>query len=207
MSPRPRSQTRKLVAITIVGAMSLFLAYQYLSLIKPAAAREIKAACNGLRPRPTNPAFETLPTQVPVDFTAQDHNGNAVKLSNYRGKVVFVNFWATWCNVCKAEKPSLERMASEMQSDDFLVLSLASDPDWEPIKERFPNGSPLSILLDPPQSEDENLGAIAKSFGITAVPESFIIDRQGHIRHYFINKRDWDSDIAETCVRSLIEEG
>lgn len=205
MSPRPRSQTRKFVAIIIVGAVSLFLSVQYVRLIKPAAAREIQAACNGLRPSSTNPVFEALPTQGPVDFTAQDHNGNPVKLSDYRGKVVFVNFWATWCNVCKAEKPSLERMASEMQSDDFVVLSLASDADWESIRERFPDGSPLSILLDPPQ-EDENLGAIAKSFGITAVPESFIIDRHGHIRHYFINKRDWDSDIAETCVRALIEE-
>lgn len=204
MSRRSRSQTRKIVAVLVVGAACFLLAVQYARLIRPAAAREIQAACNGLRPSPTNPAFETLPTREPVDFTAQDHNGNPVKLSDYRGKVVFLNFWATWCNVCKAEKPSLERMAAEMQSDDFVVLSLASDTSWDPIRERFPDGSSLDILLDPPR-DDENLGAIAKSFGITAVPESFVIDREGRIRRYFINKRDWDSGIAQTCLRAMVE--
>jgi peroxiredoxin len=205
MSPRSRFQTRKLVAITIVGAACLLLAVQYVRLVPPAAAREIQAACTGLRPSAVNPAFGSLPTQGPVDFTAQDHNGNMVKLSDYRGKVVFVNFWATWCNVCKAEKPGLERMSSELQSNDFVVLSLASDPSWDLIREHFPDGSPLNILLDPPL-DDDTLGEIAKSFGIKAVPESFVIDREGRIRRYFINKRDWDSGIARTCLKALVQE-
>ena len=205
MSRNSRVQARKVAAVVIVGTACFLLAIQYARLVQPAAAREIQAACNGLRPSPTNPAFEALPTQEPVDFVAQDYRGNTVKLSDYRGKVVFVNFWATWCNVCKSEKPGLEEMAAEMQGDDFVVLSLASDAQWDLIREQFPNGTPLNILLDPPD-DDGNLGAIAKSFGITAVPESFVVDRQGRIRHYFINKRDWDSNIAQTCLRALVDE-
>ena len=201
-------ETRKIVVISIVGAACLFLAGRYMLMVQPAAEREITAACNGLRPSPTNAAFPSLPTPEPVNFSAQNHKGEIVELADMRGQVLFVNFWATWCNVCKSEKPGLERMAKELESEysDFKVLTMASDPGWEPIRERYPDGSPLNILLDPPASEDDTLGAIAKSFGIKAVPESFLIDREGRIRHYFINKRDWDSTIAETCLRSVIEE-
>lgn len=203
-----RSQTtllRRVTAVVLVGAASLFLAVQYARLIKPAAAREIKAACNGLRPSPDNEAFGQLPTSQPVDFAAQDYQGNLVSLSDFRGKYVFLNFWATWCGVCKSEKPGLEEMAAELEDDDFVVLTLASDPSWDKIREYFPNGSALKVLLDKPEGGD-NVGTIAKSFGITAVPESFLIDPQGRIRYYFINKRDWNSDVAQTCLRGLTED-
>lgn len=204
---RPASkETRKIIAVSIIGAVCLFLGIRYAFLIQPAAAREVQAACKGLRPSSTNPMLGSVPTGEPVNFTAQDHEGNMVSLSDLRGQVVFVNFWATWCNVCKAEKPSLERMAHELQDEygDFKVLSLASDPSWDLIQERFPEGASFQVLLDPPEGDD-NLGNIAKSFGLKAVPESFVVDRDGRIRYYFINKREWDSSIAETCLRSLIE--
>lgn len=207
VAPSSKVETRKIIAITIIGAACLFLGIRYAFLVQPAAAREIRAACNGLRPSFTNPELGTVPTGEPVDFTAQDHEGKMVKLSDYRGQVVFVNFWASWCNVCKSEKPGLERMASELQREypDFKVLSLASDTSWDPIRERLPQGSAFQVLLDPPTG-DENLGTIAKSFGLKAVPESFVVDREGKIRYYFINKRDWDSTISETCLRSVVEE-
>ncbi|ACY18100.1 TlpA disulfide reductase family protein [Haliangium ochraceum] len=208
-APADKRETRRIVAITVIGAASLFLVTQFAFLIQPAAAREIQAACNGLRPAATNPSLGPVPGQQAVDFTAQDHEGKMVKLSDYRGQVVFVNFWASWCNVCKAEKPSLDVMARELQDEygDFQVLSLASDTEWGPIRESLPEGTAFDVLLDPPANEDENLGAIAKQFGLKAVPESFVVDRDGTLRYYFINKRDWDSDIAETCLRSLLEEG
>jgi peroxiredoxin len=205
MSNRQSALVRQLVAMAIVAGVCLLIAIRYAKLIEPAAAREVQAACKGLRPGADNPAFGSIPSQAPVDFTAQDHQGKMVRLSEYRGKVVFVNFWATWCGVCKVEKPNLEDMAEELESDDFVILTLASDPNWDLIRQYFPNGSRLRVLLDPP-SGDDNLGTIARSYGITAVPESFVIDRQGHIRYYFINKRDWHSDVAKTCLRSLVEE-
>lgn len=202
-----RTETRKIIAVTVIGAACLFLGVRYAFLVQPAAAREIRAACTGLRPSATNPQLGAVPTAGPVDFTAQSHAGEMVKLSDYRGQVVFVNFWASWCNVCKSEKPGLEQMAAELQSEypDFQVLTLASDEDWEPVRQSLPQGSSFQVLLDPPQG-DENLGTIAKSFGLKAVPESFVVDREGRVRYYFINKRDWDSDVAETCIRSVLDD-
>jgi hypothetical protein len=87
-----------------------------------------------------------------------------------------------------------------------VVLGLASDRSWDPIKKKFPHGTPVKVLLDPPADESDNLGAVSRSYGITAVPESFLVDRDGIIRYYFINKRDWSSGVAQTCIRSVLED-
>lgn len=197
-------ELRKVIAALVVALVGGLLAVQYLRLVGPAAAREAEAACNGLRPSASNPALGILPTIAP-DFTVTDHQGKPVQLSSFRGKVVLVNFWATWCNVCKAEKPGLEDLATDMMGDDFVVVTLASDTEWETIRKAFPAGTPLPVYLDPPV-DDENIGQVARSWGIKAVPESFLIDREGRIRHYFINKRDWNSGVARTCIRSIVDE-
>jgi peroxiredoxin len=195
---------RKIIAIVLVGAASLVLAIQFMRTIEPAAAREVEAACTGLRGSPSSKTIKSIPTQAP-DFTVIDHEGNTKKLSDYRGKVVMVNFWASWCETCEAEKPSLQRLQTELGDDDFVVLALASDVSWAPIAKKFPNGSPLTILLDKPK-EEGSYGPVATAWGIQAVPESFVVDRNGVIRHYFINKRDWDSTIAQTCIQAIIDE-
>ena len=66
------------------------------------------------------------------------------------------------------------------------------------------NGTPFKVLIDPPVG-DENIGKITASWGIKAVPESALIDRQGNIRAYFVNKRDWQTPVAQTCLRSVID--
>jgi len=203
------TSNRKIVAMLVVGATSLLIAVQFARMIEPAAAREIQQACTGLRPAPNNPALGAIPTEDLVDFTAQRHDGTMVKLSDYRGKMVLVNFWATWCGVCEAEKPGLQEMAASMRSDDFEVLTLASNFTWDEVHkysiEKFPEGASFDVLLDPPANEDDNIGAIARRFGIEKVPESFLIDRDGRIRYYFVNKRDWSSDVARTCLRGAID--
>jgi len=195
---------RRLGAIVAAGAVSVLLVVLYASMVPPAAAREATAACNGLRPTPVNPALGQLPVVAP-DFTVTAHDGKQTKLSDFRGKVVLLNFWASWCGVCKSEKPSLDDMTRELSGKDFEVVTLASDREWDLVRKALPNGSPFRVFLDPPAGDD-NLGQIATAWGIKAVPESFLIDRNGKVRHYFVNKRDWDSDVAETCLKSVIQE-
>jgi thiol-disulfide isomerase/thioredoxin len=230
----------------------------FLWMVPNAAAREAVSACRGMRGlemldrqidrngrvfAPEHGGSQLCPNglscQLPQpapDFTAIDITGKPRKLSEFRGKVVMVNFWASWCGVCKAEKPGLTNMARELGSGDFVILNVVSDKTWSdaiiaimeslapgaPIPPRdangqvplpelskafeqaLPNGIPFTPLLDPPAGDD-TLGPITKAWGLTAVPESVLIDRQGLIRAYFVNKRDWESPVAQTCLRSVID--
>ena len=67
------------------------------------------------------------------DFTVYDNNNRPVKLSQFRGKSVLVNFWASWCGVCKTEKPRLAAMAEELVDDNFDVVTLSSDQNWNDV--------------------------------------------------------------------------
>lgn len=226
------------VALLGIGVLAAFL-----WMVPSAQAREDVSACRGMRGfEKLNPALcpSGVPCNLPVpapDFTAVDYKGNPVKLSDFRGKVVLVNFWASWCGVCKTEKPSLAGMTKDLAGGDFEVISLASDRNWGAVlsasiaalnenarlpqsdadgnydmndvlqkyKAALPSGVPFKVYLDPPEGDD-TIGKIAASWGIKAVPESALIDRKGNIRAYFVNKRDWETPVAQTCLRSIIDE-
>lgn len=189
--------------ITTVSAAVLGIAAYFFVMLGSAQAREVKAACDGLRPTAKSPTFgQAFPTAA-KDFTAQGYDGQMVSLADYRGKVVLVNFWASWCKTCAAEKPSLNQLQQELAGDDVVVLALASDRSWTSVRKKLGAGSPLTVLLDPPANEDETFGPVAKAYGITAVPETFVVDKEGRVRYYIVNKRDWTSGIAKTCIEDL----
>jgi thiol-disulfide isomerase/thioredoxin len=247
----PRVTPRKIVidprVMMVGGGVAIFgiaVLALFLWMVPNAAARESISACRGIggynAPHTAlcpNGKTCSLPQPAP-DFTALDHNGKPVKLSDLRGKVVLLNFWASWCGVCALEKPALQEMAAELGTDDFVVVALSSDHGWTNVvralihslapgnamppegpegqilptreavsaySQAFPNGLPFRVLLDPPD-DDGTMGAITKKWGISAVPESALIDRQGRVRAYFVNKRDWESSVAKTCLRSVIDE-
>jgi thiol-disulfide isomerase/thioredoxin len=218
-------------AVAVLGLVVLSF---FLWMVPNAAEREKKAACTGMRA--TGPALcngRPCPLPMPApDFTAIDNRGQPVSLAQFRGKAVLVNFWASWCGVCKTEKPKLVKMAEELAGDDFAIVTLASDHTWSDVllslveslaprtklpdgdvaitdaleiyKRALPSGIPFQVYLDPPAGEG-NIGAIATAWGIKAVPESALIDKDGIIRAYFVNKRDWQSPVAKTCLRSVID--
>jgi cytochrome c biogenesis protein CcmG, thiol:disulfide interchange protein DsbE len=187
-------------AITLAGAMAALFVW----MTPRAAAREVKAACTGLQSSQTNTKLGKLPVAAP-DLIAPDHEGKQVKLSDFRGKVVVLNFWGSWCSVCKSEKPSLSAMTRDLAQDGFEVITVSSDTGWDAIRRVLPDGAPYRVLLDQ-TADDGEVGPLAHAWGVTKVPETFIIDKQGQVRMYLVNKRDWRGDIAHTCIQSLIDE-
>ncbi|HKL48749.1 MAG TPA: TlpA disulfide reductase family protein [Desulfuromonadales bacterium] len=125
-------------------------------------------------------------SQAP-DFTLTDMNGENVSLSDYRGNVVFLNFWATWCPPCREEMPSMERLHESMGGKDFVILAVNVEKDKEAV-ESFLRGSPYSfkILLDPE-------GEAQSAYRVYRYPESYLIDKDGKILEHYLGARDWSS--------------
>jgi len=207
-SPAPKPSAAvyaRYFVLVAIGLPLVIIAIYFVGMLKTAEAREITAACNSLQPASQSKKYKSFPVEA-KQFALKNYRGETVSLADYRGRVVLVNFWASWCKTCRSEKPSLEAMASELAGDGVEVLALASDPDWNLVRGALPNGSNLTVLLDPPV-EGSSFGGVATDWGIKAVPETFVIDRNGVIRHYLVNKRDWKSSVARTCIEALAREG
>ncbi|MBI5506652.1 MAG: prolipoprotein diacylglyceryl transferase [Deltaproteobacteria bacterium] len=114
--------------------------------------------------------------ELAPDFVLQSADGQTRKLSNYRGHVVLVNLWATWCPPCIEEMPVLNQLAEAYRDKGLVVLGVAGDDDPGRVR-AFMAKTPLEfeVLLDPD-------GAIGTQYGITGYPETFFVDREGRVR-------------------------
>ena len=137
------------------------------------------------------------------DFRLPDLQGKTQRLSDYRGKVVFLNFWATWCKPCKEEMPSMQVLWENLKNQDFMMLAVSMDrvtttkdiPSFvESLKLSFP------ILTD-------SWGQTDKRYKLMGVPETYIIDQNGVLREKVIGPRDWTRrESIETIVQLLQKE-
>ena len=139
-----------------------------------------------------------LPQPAP-DFALKDYAGRNVRLSELRGEVVLVNFWATWCKTCVVEMPSMEKLAQRMKTrgKPFRLLAVSVDDGWPEVRQFFPNGTDLQVLLDTTRE-------IPKKYGTDKFPESFLVDKDGNIRYYVISDRDWSRPEVGACIESLL---
>ncbi len=121
--------------------------------------------------------LEQMPDRVEsVDFTLKDLKGNDVKLSDYRGKVVFLNFWATWCPPCQAEVPELEKANKELQESGLGVILAVDSGEPGDTVQKFADEKKLSF----PVVLDEK-GEVSYIYKITGIPTTYIINRDGTI--------------------------
>lgn len=118
------------------------------------------------------------------DFTAQDAE-HKVTLSSLRGKVVVLNFWASWCPPCVEETPSLVKMQHRLQDKGVVVLGISWDSD-DDAYHRFLKNHAIDFLTV--RDDAQNGG---KLYGTVKIPETYIIDRQGIVRRKFISAVDW----------------
>ena len=130
-----------------------------------------------------------LTSGIAPDFEAIRADGSKIRLSDLRGRVVFVNFWATWCKPCEAEIPDLEKLKDKMKHVPFEILAISSDSSWDDINAFF-NGreTPMLVALDPGGQ------SIANLYGSEKLPETFVVDREGQLRLRFVSVQPWTDE-------------
>ena len=133
------------------------------------------------------------PSQSAPDFSLEDNNGARIRLSEYKGKVVLLNFWATWCPPCKAEIPWFEEFQRTYANQGFVVIGISMDEDgWKVVR---PYMQAAKINYRVAIGDD----ALAQKFGgVESLPETLLIDREGSVaaRHVgIVSKSDYESEI------------
>lgn len=127
-------------------------------------------------------------------------NGSTLKLSDLKGKVVLLNFWATWCPPCREEIPSMMKLNTFMAGKPFQMVAVSIDEGGKSAIESF--FKETGFLL--PTYLDES-GTSSKSYGVTGVPESFIIDKHGVLVKKIIGGFAWDSPEAVAFIEGLMK--
>ncbi|MEK6689748.1 MAG: TlpA disulfide reductase family protein [Nitrospirota bacterium] len=137
--------------------------------------------------------------QMAPELVLSDLNGRKVSLKEYRGKVVFLHFWATWCKPCKEEMPTIEKMHKEFKNRDFVILAVSidkvgTDMVWSYVKEFT-----FSTLL-------ASSGRIDDSYWSWGIPVSYIIDRNGWIIGRAMGPKKWDSDALRNLIKEILKD-
>ncbi len=131
------------------------------------------------------------------DFTLPLRGGGKIQLASLRGKVVLVNFWASWCGPCREEEPSLDQVARIFDPASIEVLAVSADEGWDPVEKFFGARVPgYRVALD----QD---AAVRDVWGTNKFPETYFIDPGGALRFKLIGARDWTSPEALAFLEQL----
>lgn len=138
---------------------------------------------------------------APPAFTLPALDGRMVSLADYKGKVVLLNIWATWCPPCREEMPSMEKLYEQLEGEDFEILAVSVDLSGAeavgPFVKRY--GLRFPALLDTDAK-------VQHLYGTTGIPESFIIGRDGRIRKVIVGPVDWAAPASVRFFRGLLAE-
>lgn len=134
------------------------------------------------------------------DFTLTDEKGQKISLHDYRGKIVLVHFWATWCSPCVGELPLLDQFQKKFSSGEpFVVLPISVDEEGKKAIDAFRKRVPfeMTALLDPN-------GDVADKYGTYRLPESYLVDKEGKIIQKIVGPQNWTSPSWEQKIRGLL---
>ncbi len=149
-------------------------------------------------PLPGNPVAAG---KMAANFKLPDLKGSAISLSSLRGKVVFLNVWATWCPPCREEMPSIEALYEEFRNNpNFVVLAVSQDSEGRGAVDSYVHrhGFKFTVLLDP-QNE------VGDAYDVSGIPETFIIDQAGRIVAHHLGPYDWAQPDMREALRDLID--
>jgi len=136
------------------------------------------------------------------EFELRDAEGKIHRLSDYRGKVVALNFWATWCPPCRREMPSMQRLKNNMSAKDFVILAIDVGEDDETV---FAFIFAMDIPIDYPLLLDRD-GKVTDQWPRRGLPTSFILDKSGRVALRAVGGRLWDDPEFAQAINRLIQE-
>ena len=140
------------------------------------------------------------PGEQAPNFQLRDMEGRIVSLSELRGKVVLVNFWATWCGPCRVEMPAMERLYRTYDRKDFEILAVSTDAQGVAVTRPFQQENRLTF----PILHDADF-RVGLSYGARTLPMTFMVDRQGIVRQHIFGARDWEAPEAHQLIEMLMK--
>jgi peroxiredoxin len=176
------------------ASLSRIVAVSILSVVLPAAAAVDPAGeLDLIKPNRQQPA---------KDFKVPALDGSRLRLADLKGKVVFLNLWATWCGPCKEEMPAMERLWQRYKDHGLVVIALSMDSGGAKTVRAYVEHSKYTypVGLDPKME-------VAQLYGARSVPSTFIIDRSGMVRAIALGPRDWDGKAAFAYFDALLKDG
>lgn len=146
------------------------------------------------------PGGAALVGQPAPDFQLKTVDGRSIRLSDLKGKVVLVNFWATWCPPCKQEMPSMERLYARLHNQGLEILAVNIESDGDEVLPEFLRQHPhtFPILMDLE-------GDVQQTYGVFRFPETFVVDKTGKVVQHIIGGRDWTSRDIVSALKKLLQ--
>ena len=168
-----------------------------LNVLRAAAAVVMSAAAAGALAEADIKPWKGKPT---LPLVRSDLEGKQFDLKTMRGRVLVVNFWATWCEPCRDEMPSLERLRAKLAGKPFEVITVNFGEGAEKIAEFLGKEKvTLPVLLDP---QKETAG----DWGVRGLPMTFLVDAKGRVRYSVFGARDWSEGSSLALVEKLVGE-
>lgn len=170
---------------------------RFVSLLALMAMATPAAAAQG---PPQNFAVHETPRSLP-EIHFQDSRGTTLRLADFRGKVVLLNIWATWCGPCRREMPTLDRLQAELGGSDFEVVPLSIDRAGIKVVREFYADVGVRHL---PMYNDKS-GKASRGLGVVGLPTTLLIDRAGRELGRLIGPAEWDSPEMVAFIRKQLE--
>lgn len=144
---------------------------------------------------------ERLPRAAAHDLVLSSADGSSRRLADLRGRPVLLHFWATWCPPCKEELPGLLELGRELAREGELELvALSMDRDWAVVQEFFGGQIPPEVMRD-------SAGSAADRYGVSTLPDTYLLGADGSMRLRFWGAREWRTELARDALRKELNTG
>lgn len=142
--------------------------------------------------------IEALPNNQAPTFSLPDTNGKTISTSAFQGKVMLINFWATWCAPCREEMPALDALQQEFKENGLAIIGINIDNELGPVKQFIKDTKTKFLILHDPEMK------IHDNYKVTSYPCTFLVDKKGVIQKYWIGPQEWNSDEFKKILQKYL---